>query len=80
MSIASEVSDYHTDTNKSLTTVVEKHYNDLLGSQTSERGRDEIIFSYVGGIFLYTPWHYVCRFSRKNLCGVFLEKVPNFSL
>ena len=33
----------HTDANKSLTTLVVKHYNDLFGSQTSERGRDEVI-------------------------------------
>ena len=40
-----------TDANKSLTTLVVKHYNDLLGSQTSELGRDEFTFSYVGGLF-----------------------------
>ena len=37
-----------TDANKSLNTLIVKHFNDLLGSQTSERGRDEVIFSYVG--------------------------------
>ena len=43
-----------TDANKSLTTLVVKHYNDLLGShgiQTSERGRDKVTFSYVAGLF-----------------------------
>ena len=73
----------YTDANKSLTTLVVKHYNDFLGSQTSERGRDEVIFFYVGDLFciyVYTPWHYVCQFSRKNLRGDFWEKVPNFSL
>ena len=30
------------------------------------------------GHFLYTPWDWVCRFSRKNLRGDFWEKVPNF--
>ena len=40
-----------TDANKSLTTLVVKHYNDLLGSQTSERGRDEVTFFYVGDLF-----------------------------
>ena len=24
--------------------------------------------TFMLGMFLYTPWHYVCRFSRKNLC------------
>ena len=33
------------------TTLVVKHYNDLLGSQTSEVGRDEVTFFYVGGLF-----------------------------
>ena len=47
-----------TDANKSQTTLVVKHYNDLHGSKTSERGRgrDEVTFFYVG-TFLYTPWH-----------------------
>ena len=28
-----------------------KHYNDLLDRQSSERGRDEVTYSYVGDVF-----------------------------
>ena len=40
-----------TDANKSLTTLVVKHYNDLLDRQTSERGKDEVTYFYVGDLF-----------------------------
>ena len=36
-----------TDSNKSLTTLVVNHYNDLLDKQTSKLGRNEVTFSYV---------------------------------
>ena len=48
----SDLCDYHihTDANKSLTTLVVKHYNDLLDRQSSEQGSDEVTFSYVGTV------------------------------
>ena len=36
--------------------------------------------SMFGTFFLFIPWHYVCRFSRKNLLLDFWKKLLNFSL
>ena len=63
-----------TDGNNILHTLLVKHYNDLLDRQSSERGKDEVTYFYVGDIFGIQ----VCQFSRKNLHGDFWEKVPNF--
>ena len=38
-------------------TLFVKHYNDLPDRQSSEWDKDEVTFFYVGGVFLYTPWH-----------------------
>ena len=37
----------YTDAQISLHTLLIKYYNDLLGRQSSERGRDEVIYFYV---------------------------------
>ena len=37
--------------NKSLNTLLVKHYNDLLERQSSERGKDEVSYFYVGDVF-----------------------------
>ena len=39
------------DAQISLHTLLVKYYNDLLGRQSSERGRDEVTYFYVGGLF-----------------------------
>ena len=46
--------------------------------QSSERGRDEVTYFYVGDVFLYTLALSMPIF-KKNLCGDFWEKVPNFT-
>ena len=46
-----------TDAQISLHTLLVKYDNGLLGRQSSEWGRDEVTFFYVGDLFLYTPWH-----------------------
>ena len=43
--------DVHTDGNNILHTPLVKHYNDLLGRQSSERGKDEVSYFYVGDVF-----------------------------
>ena len=63
---------------KNLHTLSVKHYNDLLYGQSSERSIDKVTYFYVGDLFLYTPWHKVCQFSRKNLRRYFWDKVANF--
>ena len=54
-----------TDANKSLNTLIVKHFNDLLGSQTSERGRDEVIFFYVGDLFCIQLGTKYANFQEK---------------
>ena len=41
----------NTDGSRILHTLLVKHYNDLLDRQISERGKDEVIYFYVGDIF-----------------------------
>ena len=41
----------HTDGNNILDTPIVKHYNDLLGRQSSERGKDEVSYFYVEDVF-----------------------------
>ena len=40
-----------TDGNNILHTPIVKHYNDLVGRQSSERGKDEVSYFYVGDVF-----------------------------
>ena len=40
-----------TDAEISLHTLLVKYFNDLLGRQSSERGRDEVTSFYVGDLF-----------------------------
>ena len=41
----------YTDGSKILHTLLVKHYNDLLDRQSSERGKDEVTYVYVGDVF-----------------------------
>ena len=41
----------NTDANRSLTTLLVKHYNDLLDRQSCRRGRVEVTYFYVGDVF-----------------------------
>ena len=41
----------HTDGSRILHTLLVKHYNDLLDRQSSEQGKDEVTYFYVGDIF-----------------------------
>ena len=66
----------YADGNNFLHTPLVNHFNDLLERESSERGKDEVSYLLLcWGRFSYTPWNQVCRFSRKNLCGDFWEKV-----
>ena len=55
--IDDQVYTLHTDAEISLHTLLVKYYNDLLGIQSSERGRNEVTYFSIGDLFLYTPWH-----------------------
>ena len=41
----------YTDGSRILHTLLVKHYNDLLDRQSSERGKDEVSYFYVGDVF-----------------------------
>ena len=41
----------YTDGCKTLYTLLVNHYNDLLDRQSSEWGRDEVTYLYVGDVF-----------------------------
>ena len=41
----------YTDGSKILHTLLVKHYNDLLERRSSERGKDEVSYFYVGDVF-----------------------------
>ena len=49
----------------------EKHFNDLLERESSERGKDEVSYFYVGDVFCMPIF-------KKKSSGRFLGKVPNF--
>ena len=56
----------YTDVEISLHTILVKYYNDLLGRQSSERGRDEVTYFSVGD--LGTEY---ANFQEKNFCADF---------
>ena len=41
---------WYTDGSKTLYTLLVKHCNDLLDRQSSERGKDEVTYFYVGDV------------------------------
>ena len=67
-----------TDVNQSLTTLVVKHYNDLLGSETSERGRDEVTFFYVGDLFCIHLGTMYANFHEKIFAEISWKKFQIF--
>ena len=44
--------------------ILVKYYNDLFGRQSSERGRDEVTYFYVGDLFLHFGTKYA-NFQEK---------------
>ena len=55
-----------TDGNNILHTPIVKHYNDLVGRQSSERGKDEVSYFYVGEVFVYTLGLSMPIFKKKS--------------
>ena len=56
----------YTDAEISLHTLLVKYYNDLLGRQSSERGRDEVTFFYVGDLFCIHLGTMYADFQEKD--------------
>ena len=48
-----------------VTTPLVKHYNDLLGRQSSERGKDEVSYFYVGDVFCIHLGSKYANFQEK---------------
>ena len=48
----------YTDGSRILHTLLVKHFNTLLDRLSSEQGKDEVTYFYVGDVFCihYTPW------------------------
>ena len=66
-----------TDGSRILHTLLVKHYNDLLDRQSSERGKNEVTYFYVGDFFVYTLALSKPIFKKKSL-RIFLEECSNF--
>ena len=68
-------SSFHTDGNNILHTSLVKHYyNDLLGRQSSERGKDEVSYFFVGDIFCIHPGAKFADFQEKISAEISREK------
>ena len=70
----------YTDAEISLHTLLVKYYNDLLGTQSSERGWDEVTYFSVEDFFRTHLGTKYANFQEKNLRGDFWKKCLNFSL
>ena len=69
-----------TDVQISLYTLLVKYYNDLLGRQSSARGRDEVSYFYDRGLFcIYLGTKYA-NFQEKIFLRDFVKKCLTFSL
>ena len=55
----------YTDGSRILHTLLVKHYNDLLDNQSSEQGKDEVTYFYVGDVFVYTLGLSMPIFKKK---------------
>ena len=67
---------HNTDGSRILHTLLVKHYNGLLYRQSSEWGKDEVTYFYVGDVFVYTlglsmpifkkksPWRFLGKSSK----------------
>ena len=55
----------HTDGNNILHTPLVKHYNDLLERQSSERGKDEVLYFDVGDVFCI---HLGTKYASELIC------------
>ena len=61
----------HTDGSRILHTLLVKHYNDLLDKQSSERGKDEVTYFYVGDVFGIYLGSMYANFQEKIYLEIF---------
>ena len=64
----------YTDGNNILHTPLVKHFNDLLERQSSERGKDEVSYFYVGDVFCIHLGTKYADFQEKISAKIFSRK------
>ena len=70
----------HTDANRSITTILVKHYNDLPDRQSSEWDKDEVTFFYVGGVFCIHLGTKLTNFQEKILAEISGKKFQTLAM
>ena len=68
----------YTDGSKTLHTLLVKHYNDLLNRQSSERGKDEVSYFYVGDVFCIHLGTKYADFQEKIFAEISGRKFQTF--
>ena len=59
---------------------VQKHYNDLLERQTSERGKDEVLYFYVGDVFCIHLGTKYANFQEKIFAEISGKKLQTLGI
>ena len=67
-----------TDAQISSHTLLVKYYNDLPGRQSSERGRDEVTYFYVGDLFCIHLGTKYANFQEKIFAEISGKKFQTF--
>ena len=63
-----------------LHTLLVKHYNDFLERQSSERGKDEVTYFYVGNIFCIHPGSKYADFQEKIFAEISEKKFQTLGI
>ena len=69
-----------TDGSRILHTLLVKHYNDLFDRQSSERGKDEVTYVYVGHVFCIHFGTKYADFQEKIFAGISGKKFQTLSI
>ena len=70
----------HTDGCRILHTLLVKHYNDLLYRQSSERGKDEVTYFYVGDVFCIHLGTKYADFQEKIFAEISAKKLQTLGI
>ena len=69
-----------TDGSRILHTLLVKHYNDLLDRQSSERGKDEVTYFYVGDVFCIHLGTKYADFQEKIFAEISGKKLQTLGI
>ena len=69
-----------TDGSNILHTLLVKHYNDLLDRQSSEQGKDEVTYIYVGDVFCIHLGTKYADFQEKIFAEISGKKFQTLSI